>query len=320
MPLGQRLRSVPAVLALARLDQEDPAVDGRSFGAWLDAHGQRGLSLPALWELLTVATLNAPPRDASLALAAKVVRTGLLETAGGADIGYSRVPLGELHGVAGRARARIARRAGAHRKPGARAAADLAGLERRRPMTVRSPRGPSSSPCPMTPSPTSRRRMRASTRPGCGRSAAAPSSTCTSSTTGSSWPNRSLRRSTPPCSGSSIALPRPGCSAASTWPSRCPPPQEWQERKAAEIEKIFVAELARLLPRADPGHVERVLVTREPHATFAQLPGQLAHRPANETALPGLVVAGAWTRTGWPATMESAVRSGQAAARALSAA
>ena len=103
MPLGQRLRSVPAVLALARLDQQDPAVDGRSFGAWLDAHGQRGLSLPALWELLTVATLNAHPRDASLALAAKVVRTGLLETAGGADIGYSRVPLGELHGVAGRA-------------------------------------------------------------------------------------------------------------------------------------------------------------------------------------------------------------------------
>jgi len=96
--------------------------------------------------------------------------------------------------------------------------------------------------------------------------------------------------------------------------------QEWQERKAAEIEKIFVAELARLLPLADPGHVERVLVTREPHATFAQLPGQLAHRPANETALPGLVVAGAWTRTGWPATMESAVRSGLAAARALSAA
>ena len=57
--------------------------------------------------------------------------------------------------------------------------------------------------------------------------------------------------------------------------------QEWQERKAAEIEKIFVAELARLLPRADPGHVERVLVTREPHATFAQLPGP-AGAPAGQ--------------------------------------
>ncbi len=133
MPLAQRLRSVPAVLQLALLDQQDPAVDGRDFGAWLDSHGQRGLSLPALWELLTVATLNAHPRDASLALAAKVVKTGLLETAGGADIGYSRVPLGELHGVAGRGQARIAGSGRAHRQPGACGDADrrrLAGRDR----------------------------------------------------------------------------------------------------------------------------------------------------------------------------------------------
>jgi hydroxysqualene dehydroxylase len=58
-------------------------------------------------------------------------------------------------------------------------------------------------------------------------------------------------------------------------------------------------------------------VTREPQATFRPRPGTAALRPANRTSLPGLVVAGAYTATGWPATMESAVRSGEAAAAAL---
>jgi squalene-associated FAD-dependent desaturase len=54
-------------------------------------------------------------------------------------------------------------------------------------------------------------------------------------------------------------------------------------------------------------------VSREPYATIALRPG--VERPGVETSRPGAVRAGAWTDTGWPATMESAVRSGRAAAR-----
>jgi squalene-associated FAD-dependent desaturase len=54
-------------------------------------------------------------------------------------------------------------------------------------------------------------------------------------------------------------------------------------------------------------------VSREPYATIALRPGVV--RPGVETSRPGVVRAGAWTDTGWPATMESAVRSGRAAAR-----
>jgi hypothetical protein len=54
-------------------------------------------------------------------------------------------------------------------------------------------------------------------------------------------------------------------------------------------------------------------VSREPYATIALRPGTT--RPGAETSLPNVVRAGAWTDTGWPATMESAVRSGRAAAR-----
>ena len=58
-------------------------------------------------------------------------------------------------------------------------------------------------------------------------------------------------------------------------------------------------------------------VSREPFATIAIRPGADAERPGPETARPNVVRAGAWTNTGWPATMEGAVRSGLAAARRL---
>jgi squalene-associated FAD-dependent desaturase len=58
-------------------------------------------------------------------------------------------------------------------------------------------------------------------------------------------------------------------------------------------------------------------VSREPAATFAAFPGTAARRRGAETGRPGVARAGAWTDTGWPATMESAVRSGRAAARFL---
>jgi uncharacterized protein with NAD-binding domain and iron-sulfur cluster len=61
--------------------------------------------------------------------------------------------------------------------------------------------------------------------------------------------------------------------------------------------------------------LEHFFVTREHAATFRQAPGTRPLRPGPRTALPGLYLAGAWTDTGWPATMEGAVRSGIAAAR-----
>ena len=58
-------------------------------------------------------------------------------------------------------------------------------------------------------------------------------------------------------------------------------------------------------------------VTREKRATFRQVPGTAKLRPKAATGLPGLVLAGSWTDTGWPDTMEGAVRSGLNAVIAL---
>ena len=79
------------------------------------------------------------------------------------------------------------------------------------------------------------------------------------------------------------------------------------------LREQFVAELARVFPCAREAQVRGFYVTREHQATFRQAPGSLARRPGPRTRLPNVYLAGAWTDTGWPATMEGAVRSGNRA-------
>jgi uncharacterized protein with NAD-binding domain and iron-sulfur cluster len=74
-----------------------------------------------------------------------------------------------------------------------------------------------------------------------------------------------------------------------------------------------------LFPAARGARLRHSRVTREASATFAALPGSAASRPGPETPVDGVLLAGNWTDTGWPATMEGAVRSGHAAALAAAA-
>jgi uncharacterized protein with NAD-binding domain and iron-sulfur cluster len=83
------------------------------------------------------------------------------------------------------------------------------------------------------------------------------------------------------------------------------------------LRQRFVPALAELLPAAREANVTEFFVTRERRATFRQVPGTARLRPKAATELPGLVLAGSWTDTGWPDTMESAVRSGLNAVIAL---
>ena len=89
---------------------------------------------------------------------------------------------------------------------------------------------------------------------------------------------------------------------------------EYVDVPAAALRERFVPALAELFPAAREAQVTEFFVTRERRATFRQAPGTARLRPPAATNLPGLVLAGAWTATGWPDTMESAVRSGLAAA------
>ena len=84
---------------------------------------------------------------------------------------------------------------------------------------------------------------------------------------------------------------------------------------AEQLRARFQAALAELLPAARGARIERFVVTREHMATFRAAPGACRLRPGARTGIEGLALAGAWTDTGWPATMEGAVRSGHEAAK-----
>ena len=84
-----------------------------------------------------------------------------------------------------------------------------------------------------------------------------------------------------------------------------------------EITRRVVAELWKLLPNAFHANLLRSKVVTEHTATFSAVPGVDAFRPTQRTPIPGLYLAGDWTQTGWPATMEGAVRSGNLAAEEI---
>jgi squalene-associated FAD-dependent desaturase len=88
-----------------------------------------------------------------------------------------------------------------------------------------------------------------------------------------------------------------------------------------QVIDLAVAELAEFLPEVRHASLENAHVVKEVRATFSAAPGLEERRPKQTTAIGNLFLAGDWTRTGWPATMEGAVRSGylaaEAAARAL---
>jgi len=85
----------------------------------------------------------------------------------------------------------------------------------------------------------------------------------------------------------------------------------------ADIIALACEELREFLPAVRDARLEKAHVIKELRATFSAAPGTEVLRPPPETCRPDLFLAGDWTRSGWPATMEGAVRSGYLAAEAV---
>jgi squalene-associated FAD-dependent desaturase len=89
------------------------------------------------------------------------------------------------------------------------------------------------------------------------------------------------------------------------------------EMPRAEVIALCVRELEEFFPRVKEARLEKAHVVKEVRAVFSARPGLEALRPVARTAFKNLFLAGDWTRSGWPATMEGAVRSGYLAAEAV---
>jgi squalene-associated FAD-dependent desaturase len=306
LSVAERLRFITAALALRRVDLDAPATDRQSFGAWLTAHGQSRRAIETMWDLVGIATLNARADDASLALAAKVFQTGLLTKASAADIGWSVVPLGELHGTAG-----------------GRALAD-AGVEVLTSVKVSSVRRQDAGwnvdsrrfdhVVSAVPPEVAARILPPGVLPAGGELGTSPivnlhvvydrevldQPFVAAIDSPLQWVFDRTRQSGL-TDGQYIAV---SLSAA----------DDLIDVPVAELRARMLPALEALLPAARGAEVRDFFVTRERHATFRAAPGTAPLRPRAATALPGLWLAGAWTATGWPATMEGAVRSGDSAA------
>jgi squalene-associated FAD-dependent desaturase len=90
------------------------------------------------------------------------------------------------------------------------------------------------------------------------------------------------------------------------------------EKSRAEIVELALTEVREFFPAARLASLVKSTVIKEVNATYSPRPGIDTHRPGAKTAWPRVFLAGDWTATGWPATMEGAVRSGYLAAEALS--
>jgi squalene-associated FAD-dependent desaturase len=336
----QRLRVGRAALAMAALNPAREDLDRQRLGDWLAAHGQDEQTRRLLWDLFTVSALNVAGDDANLALAATVVKTALLGARDAADIGVPGIPLGDLHGrAAGEHLARI----GAQVRLGAKAAtvevlpggpgarfrvrlagrpgddgpADSAGLVLDADGVVLAV--PSAVAAQLAPA-------------GVGGGSAAGDMP---------GPAQWRELATSPIVNVHVIYDRrvtrlPFAAAVGspvqwvfdrTGPSGLRPGQylavslsaadAYVDVPAPALRKQFLPAMADLFPAAREARITDFFVTRERRATLRQVPGCERLRPGAATALPGLVLAGAWTDTGWPDTMEGAVRSGLNAVRVL---
>jgi zeta-carotene desaturase len=89
------------------------------------------------------------------------------------------------------------------------------------------------------------------------------------------------------------------------------------EKPKSEIEALAERELREFFPAAAGAKVLKSTVIKEVHATYSALPRSDDYRPGAASPWPNVFLAGDWTASGWPATMEGAVRSGYKAAEAL---
>jgi uncharacterized protein with NAD-binding domain and iron-sulfur cluster len=89
------------------------------------------------------------------------------------------------------------------------------------------------------------------------------------------------------------------------------------ELSRQEILKLALQELQEFFPVVRDAKLERAHIVKEVRATFSAAAGLESKRPLSNTPISNFFLAGDWTRSGWPATMEGAVRSGYLAAEAV---
>jgi hydroxysqualene dehydroxylase len=296
LPLGERLKLMRVLAKLRNPDvTPHPELNLETFGEFLRRHGASGTQIERFWDVFVRPALNLRTDDASSVPGAFTVRTALLGPRSDSDLILPRRPLGEMHGEAAR---RKLEAAGATVATGTRVESlddiDADGIVLALPPAESA--GLLDEPVPaFEDSPIvsvhllfDRPLLRFPLAALLGSDA--------------HWVfDRGALTGIHPQHGQYLTVVSSGVP-------------ELMEVRGHELVDRIVRQLTERLGEAE---LLWSRVSREPHATVALRPGTEAQRPDPSTRRPDVVRAGAWTRTGWPVTMEGAVRSGRTAARTL---
>jgi squalene-associated FAD-dependent desaturase len=321
LPLSERLRIGRTMLAAYRMRQsEAESLNVRSFAEWLRARGETDRAIREFWDFMLIPTLNCRSEDASAEAALFVLREGLLKSSTSAAIGVPAAGLSALH-VDPAVRYIEARGGKVRTGSGVNAIATDANEA----VALVLESGEHES---------------------CEAVVLAVDHGAVAALVGEQWaaqePFRSIAamRSSPivnlhfwfdrpvaPFSFAAFVGSELQWVFNRTWLDReqrgpdehlvvsLSAADDYMPLTKLQLRERFLPQLQRALPAAGEAELLDFVVIKEPAATFIPSPG--LRRPGPATPIANLVLAGAYTATGWPATMESAVRGGLAAAREL---
>lgn len=295
LPARERIRLLRVLLRL-RSAESEPLLDAMTFGDLLRELGGSTIQIERFWDVFVRPALNLPTDEASAAPGLFTVQTALLGAKDAADLILPNRPLGEMHGAAAR---RTLEAAGASVRTGARVeslddvdgdaivvalpAAETADL------LGESPPALENSPIVSIHLLFDRPLLRSPLAALLGSDA--------------HWVfDRGALTGQRPEQGQYLTVVSSGVPGL-------------MQLRGRELVEHIAGQLTERLGRAE---LRWSRVSREPRATVALRPGTEQRRRGGKTPRPNVVRAGAWTKTGWPVTMESAVRSGRAAARLFS--
>jgi squalene-associated FAD-dependent desaturase len=309
--------------AMATLAQSVPTDNGDVFLAWLQRHRQTERAIERFWKTILISALNEDLNRMSVSYAAQVVRESFLKSAAAGLVGVPTVPLTELYGTA---QAYISARGGEVRlrsgvdgfraEPGGvtlsvggnDASFDFAVLAASFDVLPR-----------LLPQTSAAEPLRESL-----------AHFASSPITGIHlWFDRQISdldhavlldrtiqwmfHKSKLLNGTRSAPEPPGSYVELVVSSS----KSLVEKSRQEIIDLALKELREFFPGARDANLVKATVIKEVHATYSPQPGVDAYRPPNETVWPRVFLAGDWTATGWPATMEGAVRSGYQAAACI---
>ena len=305
LSLADRIGVARIARRLGGLDPE--AHDEETFGHLLRRLGSSQAAVERFWDVFIRPALNLRADEVSAGLAVFTVQTALLSSRAASDLVLPVKPLGEMHGEAA---GRALERAGATVQTGARVveledeAAVLADGERvfGDAFVVALPPAESAELLgepepPLEDSPIVSTHLLFD-RPILDY----PLAALLGSPAHWVFDRGTLTSHQPQAGGQYLTVVSSGVP-------------ELMDVRGRVLVELIAGELTK---RLGPAELLWSRVSREPAATFAARPGTMRLRPSADTSRPNVARAGAWTATGWPPTMESAVRSGEVAAQLLS--